>query len=164
MRILKSFVLLSVIILTLGLISCNPEKQFEEDEKQNIQDYLEKNSSLNFVLQPSGLYYLEVAHGTGLSAVEGDSAYVFYTGKFLDGQVFDSYTPSGEIYGFLVGENVPGFDEAITLMKAGGKCLILVPSKLGFGKYGSTYGTIPGYTPLLYDIELVKVVPFSSSW
>jgi FKBP-type peptidyl-prolyl cis-trans isomerase len=50
---------------------------------------------------------------------------------------------------------IAGFDEGITYMKAGGKAKFLVPSSLGYGPSG--YYTIPGYTALLYEVELVKV-------
>jgi FKBP-type peptidyl-prolyl cis-trans isomerase FkpA len=150
------------VILMVSVVSCNPEKQFEEDEKANIQDYLNKNSTLNFILKPSGLYYLEVVLGTGLSPVLNDSASVIYTGKFLDGTVFDSNVESGILYVFKIGDSVqgviPGFEEGVTLMKEGGKSTLLIPSKLAFGKYGSNNGYIPGFTPLLFDITLVKVV------
>jgi FKBP-type peptidyl-prolyl cis-trans isomerase FkpA len=157
-----AIILLLSFVLMVSVLSCNPEKQFEEDEKANIQDYLNKNSNLNFIEQPSGLYYLEVVAGTGLSPVLNDSASVKYTGKFLDGSVFDSNIESGKLYVIKIGDHVikviPGFEEGITLMKEGGKCTLLIPSKLAFGKYGSSDGYIPGYTPLLFDIELVKVV------
>jgi FKBP-type peptidyl-prolyl cis-trans isomerase FkpA len=52
---------------------------------------------------------------------------------------------------------IAGFDEAITYMSVGGKSQLIVPSSLGYGTQG--YYTIAGYTPLLYDVELVKVVP-----
>ena len=52
---------------------------------------------------------------------------------------------------------IAGFDEGITYMKEGGKATFLIPSKLAYGTSG--YYTIPGYTPLLYDVQLVKVIP-----
>ncbi len=60
-------------------------------------------------------------------------------------------------YKFVVGENISGFDEGITLMAEGGKSTILIPSSLAYGTIGR-YPGIPGYTPLLFDLELVKVV------
>jgi FKBP-type peptidyl-prolyl cis-trans isomerase FkpA len=147
---------LAAFILVFSLISCDPGKKLEKQESEEIHTYFSENSDLNFVKQASGLYYLEVVAGSGISPVLGDSAYVKYTGMFLDGNIFDSNVTSGKLYGFIVGQNIAGFDEGVTLMKPGGKSTLLVPSKLGYGSYG-TY-TISGYTPLLFDIELVKVV------
>jgi len=145
-------------ILLISLESCDPTKKLEKAENDKIQEYLGNNSNLDFVLKPSGLYYLELVAGIGVSPVKTDSAYVRYTGKFLNGQIFDSNVSSGVLYGFIVGQNITGFDEGVTLMKAGGKATVLVPSELGYGTRGSP-PYISGYTPLLFDIELVKVVP-----
>ncbi len=60
---------------------------------------------------------------------------------------------------YLVAEGylIAGFDEGILYMKEGGKARFLIPSSLAYGPGG--YYTIPGYTPLLFDVELVKVAP-----
>jgi FKBP-type peptidyl-prolyl cis-trans isomerase FkpA len=147
----------SAIILMLSVTACDPASKMEKQEKEDIQAYLSANDTIDFVKQSSGLYYHEVLAGTGISPVRSDSAYVKYTGKFLDGSVFDSNVTSGKLYGFIVGQNIAGFDEGITLMKTGGKATLLIPSNLAYGAVG-TYG-ISGYTPLLFDIELVKSVP-----
>jgi FKBP-type peptidyl-prolyl cis-trans isomerase len=146
-----------VIILILSLAACDPSGKLAKQEKEDIQAYLSANDTLEFVMQPSGLYYHEVLAGTGVSPVRIDSAYVKYTGKFLDGEVFDSNVTTGKLYGFIIGQNITGFDEGITMMKPGGKATLLIPSKLAYGASG-TY-SISGYTPLLFDIELVKTVP-----
>ena len=149
--------LLLAAILFISLGSCVPKNKLAEEEQTQINDYLSRNAGLSFVKKPSGLYYLEVVPGTGLTPVVSDSAFVLYTGKFLDGQIFDENVSSGKLYEFKVGLNIAGFDEGVTLMKQGGKSTFLVPSSLGYGAYGS-YPYIAGYTPLLFDVELVKVV------
>jgi hypothetical protein len=127
-------------------------------EEEMIQNYLINNPDLDFQKQSSGLYYLEVLAGTGPAPSTNDSVYVFYTGKFLDGTIFGSNVPSGILYGFRanIGENIPGFDQGVMLMKEGGKATIILPSVLGYGTVGVPW--IPGYTPILFDIELVRVV------
>ncbi len=154
----------TILLLMTGFMilfaSCNPSDKYVKEEKRQIQDYLSKNSGLNFVQKPSGLYYLEVVTGTGRSPVISDSAFVRYTGKFLDNTVFSSNVSSGTLLGFIVGQNILGIDEGVSLMKEGGKSTFLIPSALGFGSIGNFSAGISGYTPLLYDIELVKVVPY----
>jgi FKBP-type peptidyl-prolyl cis-trans isomerase FkpA len=157
----KIHFLFSAAILILLVVSCDPSKKYQKDEDTAIQNYLNANSSLKFVLRPSGLYYLEVVAGTGDSPVLNDSAFVKYTGKLLSGTIFDSNVSTGTLYGFIVGQNIVGFDEGVMLMKAGGKSTLLIPSKLGYGSMGS-YPYISGYTPLLFDLELVKVVHHSA--
>jgi FKBP-type peptidyl-prolyl cis-trans isomerase len=150
---------LAAVLLTLALISCDPSKKYQKQEDEEIQAWLTANSTLDFVRQPSGLYYLEVVVGTGISPVRTDSVYFNYTGKFLDGTIFDSNSTTGIPFGSIVGTSIVGFDEGLTKMKAGGKSTFLIPSKLGYGSMG-TYG-ISGYTPLVFDVELVKVVPYT---
>lgn len=145
------------VVLIISITSCDPSKKYEKEEKVKIQEYLSNNPSLNFELKTSGLYYLEVEPGSGLGPVTLDSAFVRYTGKLLDGTIFDSNVTTGRpLYDFIVGENITGFDEGILLMKEGGKSIFLLPSELAYGASGS-YPYIRGYTPLLFEVELVKV-------
>jgi FKBP-type peptidyl-prolyl cis-trans isomerase FkpA len=147
------------VILILSVVSCDPSNKLAKQEEEDIQTYLTQNSQLNFIKKTSGLYYYEVVAGTGISPVTTDSAYIKYVGKFLNGNIFESNVASGKLYGFKVGERtVTGISEGVTLMKAGGKSTLLIPSKLAYGPNGK-YPYIQGYTPLLFDIELVKVVP-----
>lgn len=139
--------------------SCMPdEREYEAAEQQKIDDYLADNPNLNFDKKASGLYFLELTPGTGTIPEAHDTAFITYTGKFLDGQIFDTNVGKPN-YVFPVGEgvNIVGIDEGISYMKPGGKALMLIPSKLGYGSIGSYF--IPGYTPLLFEVTLVKVEP-----
>ncbi|HZK61218.1 MAG TPA: FKBP-type peptidyl-prolyl cis-trans isomerase [Anaerovoracaceae bacterium] len=155
----NSILLLFVSILVILVASCNPAKKLDKEETDSITDYLNRNSNLNFVLKPSGLYYLEVVEGSGVIPVKNDTAYIKYTGKLLDGTVFDSNIETTDTLIIPVDEGwlISGVDEGITYMREGGKSLLLIPSKLAYGPTGYYY--IPGYTPLLFDLELVRVKP-----
>ena len=157
-KISKSVLFFLTISIVVLLVSCDPAKKYEKAEKDAINNYLNANSTSNFEQQQSGLYYLEVVAGTGRQPVALDTVYVVYTGKFLNGNVFDTNVGGNQLF-FPIGqgEMLTGFEEGIMLMKEGGKATILVPSSLAYGTQG--FYTIPGYTALLYDIELVKVAP-----
>jgi FKBP-type peptidyl-prolyl cis-trans isomerase len=154
----KSIILLTGILLTILLVSCNPARKYEKAESESIQNYLSNNPADTFDLKPSGLYFHNVLTGTGPAPVIHDTAYVQYTGMFLDGTVFDTSVGQADLI-FPVDEGylISGFDEGITYMKEGGKATFLVPSKLGYGSQG--YAAIGGYTPLLYDVYLIRVKP-----
>lgn len=126
-------------------------------EEDLIHQYIIENPTLSFQLKTSGLYYLDLKIGSGPAPVLHDTAYVRYTGKFLDGTIFDTNAGSADMLKFPVGENlmITGFDEGILYMKEGGKALFLTPSKLAYGSSG--YYIIPAYTPLLWEVDLVKV-------
>ena len=95
--------------------------------------------------------------GTGDEATLGSRVVVHYTGRFVDGQVFDSSVSRGEPFQFVlgVGQVIKGWDEGIVGMKVGGKRTINVPPELGYG--ANDYGPIPGNSTLIFDIELLKV-------
>jgi FKBP-type peptidyl-prolyl cis-trans isomerase len=154
----KSILFFLTIATIVLLVSCDPAKKYEKAEKDSITNYLNTNSNLDYVQQSSGLYYLETLAGTGRQPVALDTVSVYYTGKFLNGTVFDSNV-GGSLLVFTIGkgEKLIGFEEGIMLMKQGGKATILLPSSLAYGTQG--FYTIPGYTALLYDVELVKVAP-----
>jgi FKBP-type peptidyl-prolyl cis-trans isomerase FkpA len=151
--------ILSALLIIMGLVSCNKTNEFEAAEQQEIVDYLDRNSTLNFELKPSGLYYLEIVKGTGRTLVKFDTVFVRYTGKFLDGRVFDTNVGSTSPMEIIVGTPgiIAGFNEGLTYMAQGGKSLFLVPSSLGYGSTGNYYGGISGYTPLLFEVQIVDV-------
>jgi len=148
--------LLFTALFTLALVSCDPGKKLAKEEEAQIAAYLSENPDLDFQLQPSGLYYYPVQEGTGIMPVIHDTAWVRYTAKFLNGSIFDSNVESTEDLDFPVNEGwmIAGFDEAVTLMKVGEKAMFILPSKLAYGSAGMYI--IPGYTPILFDVELVK--------
>jgi len=150
---------LFIALFAVLVVSCNPEKKYIKEEEASIQDYLASHPDLNFDLKPSGLYYLDILVGTGMAPQDLDTTYVKYTIKFLDGVVFDTNVGRDDTLVFLSnGGFYPiGFEEAVTYMKVGGKALFLTPSKLAYGSSGNNY--IAGYTPLLFDVELVKIKP-----
>jgi FKBP-type peptidyl-prolyl cis-trans isomerase FkpA len=127
------------------------------DEQKKIDEYLKTN---NIAVQPtsSGLYFIETTPGKGKPSAAGKTVTVNYTGKFMDGKVFDTSVGKPKPFEFPLGQHavIAGWDEAISMMKEGGKATIIVPSKLAYGAEGAG-GVIPPYTPLVFDVELISV-------
>jgi FKBP-type peptidyl-prolyl cis-trans isomerase len=158
----KSYLLMlsMAAFFVISLVSCDPSKKYEKEERDAINSYLASNPNLNFSQKPSGLYFLETQPGTGALAEEGDTVYVIYTGKLLNGYTFDTNV-GDDLLKFPVNKGwmIKGFDEALTYMNEGSKAKVLVPSSLGYGSTG--YYTIGGYTPLLFDLTLTRIVRHS---
>jgi len=154
---ITSIILFGVILITA--VSCKVSKKYEDEERAEIDNYLANHPDLAFELKPSGLYYLEVEIGPGELTVTHDTAFIMYTGMYLDGTVFDTNVGTEDTLIFPVDEGwvLLGFDEGITYMRDGGKAKFLVPSNLAYGSTG--WYPIPGYTPLLFDVELVRLIP-----
>ena len=142
-----------VLPLLFALNSCNDKA---EKEKEDRQAYITEN---NITVDPteSGLYYIETKEGNIKQAKAGDIVTVHYTGKFLNGDEFDSSRGSFPIQFKLgVGQVIAGWDEGITYMKIGGKATLIIPSELAYGPEGKD--RIPGYSTLVFDVELIDVI------
>ena len=117
-----------------------------------------KEKNLTTEKTKSGLEIAVTTPGTGPKPAPGDTVEVAYTGKFLDGNVFDASERAGRPYRFPVGESrvIPGWDEGLLLLNQGSKATFLIPSDLAYGTRGMP-GAIPPNSPLVFDVELVSV-------
>jgi hypothetical protein len=145
---------LSIFIVT----GCMTEGPWEKKEQADIADYIKKNS--DYVLKPSGLFYFNITEGTGRAPVVNDTVSFNYVGRFLNGVAFDSVSTVKAPVRYVIGTGlvVAGVDEGLRYMKAGGKSKLLTPSSLAYGQKG-VYTVIPGYSPLLWYIDLIDVIP-----
>lgn len=105
----------------------------------------------------SGLQYEVLEEGTGAQPSAGDQVTVHYTGKLIDGTVFDSSVERGEPATFGVTQVIPGWVEALQLMKEGAKWRLFIPSNLAYGPNGAG-GVIGPNATLIFDVELIKVI------
>ncbi|MEE8290494.1 MAG: peptidylprolyl isomerase [Candidatus Tectomicrobia bacterium] len=104
----------------------------------------------------SGLRYIVLTKGSGPKPTKGTRIQVHYTGKLLDGKVFDSSVRRGKPFAFNVGAGrvIKGWDEALLDMRKGGKRLLIIPSHLAYGDRGSP-PIIPPKATLIFEVELV---------
>lgn len=106
----------------------------------------------------SGLQYEVLEEGDGPRPEAGDQVVVHYTGKLIDGTVFDSSEERGEPATFGVTQVIPGWVEALQLMKAGSKWRLFIPSALAYGPNGAPGSPIGPDSTLIFDVELLKVL------
>lgn len=106
----------------------------------------------------SGLKYIIVLKANGSPAVKGKAVEVHYTGRLIDGKVFDSSIERKEPIEFILGQGqvIRGWDEGIGLMTIGDKYQLIIPSNLAYGEKGAGDVIPPGAT-LIFDVELVSV-------
>lgn len=120
--------------------------------------YLEKNGARPEVkTTSSGLQYEVLKEGDGQSPAPEDQVEVHYTGTLLDGTKFDSSVDRGVPATFGVTQVIPGWVEALQLMKEGDKWRLFIPSQLAYGPAGTPGGPIGPNQTLLFDVELIKV-------
>lgn len=129
----------------------------EKEETSNIQKYLKDNNITPTTTLPNGLMYVEVEAGSGAKPVQGKKVKVHYTGKLLDGTIFDSSLDKGQPFEFTLGTGavIEGWDQGIALMNEGGKAMLIIPSKLAYKDRGAG-DRIPPFSPLTFDVELIE--------
>ncbi|MDE6548882.1 MAG: FKBP-type peptidyl-prolyl cis-trans isomerase [Muribaculaceae bacterium] len=106
---------------------------------------------------PSGLKYVTVVEGTGASPVATDIVTVHYTGRLLDGTIFDSSVQRGEPTSFPLQAVIKGWTEGLQLMKVGGKTVFYIPSDLAYGEMGTPGGPIGPNQDLIFEVELLGI-------
>lgn len=137
-----------------------------------IKKYIADNK-LAVTQTADSLLYVVTTPGSGDTPAVGDTAVVNYTGKFLsNGKVFDTSVKDEAVKGKLpmepgrkydpihvpVGQKrvIPGWDEALMLMKKGEKATFIIPSKLAYGEHGMSI--IGPYTPIVFEMEMVNII------
>ena len=122
---------------------------------QQLTEYLAKNK---VAVEPtaSGLYYVMTQEGNGEKPEVGQMVQVHYTGKLLDGTVFDSSVERGEPISIPigVGQVIPGWDEGIQMMSKGEKGVLYIPYYLAYGDRQAGDKITP-YSNLVFEVELV---------
>lgn len=128
----------------------------DKEEEAILQKYLADNGITPTTVLPSGLVYVETLKGTGPKPVDGKKVKVHYTGRLLDGTIFDSSIERGEPLEFAIGRRavIEGWDKGIALMNEGGKATLVIPSKLAYKDRGAGE-RIPPYSTLVFEVELV---------
>jgi FKBP-type peptidyl-prolyl cis-trans isomerase len=124
---------------------------------QTLISFFSNNSSNKIMSQEAQLMIKDEVLGGGEVATAGSRVVVHYTGKFADGNVFDSSVTRNEPFQFVLGAGqvIKGWDEGIVGMRVGGKRLLQIPPELGYG--ANDYGPIPGGSTLYFEVELLKV-------
>jgi len=105
----------------------------------------------------SGLMYVITKAGEGAAPRKGANVSVHYTGKLLNGTVFDSSVQRDEPFSFPIGAGrvIRGWDEGVMMMKQGGQRTLVIPPELGYGARGAG-GAIPPNAWLVFEVELLN--------
>jgi peptidylprolyl isomerase/FKBP-type peptidyl-prolyl cis-trans isomerase FklB len=152
---------LGAAALALALAGCHPPPvRHAANQSTQAQTFLAQNAKEPGVQTlPSGLQFKVVHSGpaTGLRPQLGDEVKVNYEGKLISGHVFDSSYDRGVPAALPLKGLIPGWQEALQLMRPGDEWILYVPPKLGYGDEGA--GEIPPGSALIFRIELIGVLP-----
>lgn len=149
-----------ILTLSLSLFICLTLQAYNmQNPKDSIslESYMKAN---DVAAQKSkdGIYYIIEKEGRGAKAKKGDYVMINYTGKLVDGTVFDQ-SDEKDPFTFQVGyrQVIQGFDKGIPLLKVGSKATLYIPSELGYGKAGIG-NSIPSNAGLIFDVEVLKIM------
>jgi len=134
------------------------QAQVAEGNAEAGAAFLAENAQRDgIVVTESGLQYEVVTAGEGASPGPDDQVEVHYRGTLIDGTVFDSSYDRGQTVTFGVTQVIPGWTEALQLMKEGDKYNLYIPSELAYGAGGAGQVIGPNST-LIFEVELIKVL------
>ena len=128
-----------------------------QDNKTNGDAFLASNKTKSGVITlPSGLQYKIITAGKGPKPTKDDTVTVDYTGKLVNGTVFDSSEKTGKPATFKVTQVIPGWTEALQLMPVGSTWELYIPANLAYGErsVGSAIG--PNET-LIFSVHLISI-------
>lgn len=121
------------------------------------QTYQAENAQREGVqVTESGLQFEVLEEGEGETLVQGQRALLHYTGTLVDGTEFDT-SRDGDPVEFTVGQLIPGFNEAMTMMREGGSYRFVIPSEIGYGPQGSG-GPIGPNATLVFEVEIIEAL------
>jgi len=127
-------------------------------EKEKGKKFLEENKKKEGVkVTESGLQYKVITEGNGKKPTDTSTVKVHYTGKLIDGTVFDSSVERGQPIEFPLNKVIPGWTEALQLMSVGSKYIFYIPSDLAYRDEGAP-PTIPPGATLIFEVELLDII------
>lgn len=131
-------------------------KKMEQEEPDSILSYVKKNK-ITAKPNDKGLYVVVKKKGNGPKVAMGKEVSIHYTGRLLDGTVFDSSVGKAPLT-YVVGKMglIAGWEEGVKDQPAGTQLQLIIPSALAYGPQGRP-GHIPPYSPLVFDLEIVSV-------
>lgn len=138
------------------LLQQRRKAQLAESKKLG-QDFLAANAKKEGVKElKGGVQYKVLEEGDGESPEATDTVKVHYTGKLINGTMFDSSVERGEPATFRVGQVIKGWQMALQAMKVGDKWMLYIPSDLAYGSNGSP-GAIGPNEVLIFEVELLAI-------
>lgn len=149
--------ILVLLIAAAAIAGCTGSgpKAYDLSADSNVA-YLKDNAEKSgVVIRPSGLQYRVIKAGAGRTPKPTDMVRVTYTGKLIDGTMFDQ-TTAGQTAEFPAGKLIPGWVEALSLMKEGDRWELVIPSNLAYAERGAG-DVIPPNQTLVFEMELIAV-------
>jgi FKBP-type peptidyl-prolyl cis-trans isomerase len=148
----------SLAVMVMALALCTGARAADQalSADANAKFLLENSKQRGVVTRPDGLRYRIMQNGSGKHPTLNDAVEVYYTGKLINGEVFDG-TEEGFPRRFEVKGLISGWKEALEIMREGDHWELVIPSSLAYGPGGSRDGSVPPNQTLVFDLQLLNV-------
>ena len=140
---------------TVAAMQASMKEQAQKNLTEGEKFLAENKTKEGVKTTDSGLQYKVLEEGEGPSPKAGDTVTVHYRGTLVDGTEFDSSYQRGEPATFPLKGVIPGWTEALQLMKKGSKWVLFIPSDLAYGERGAG-NRIPPNSTLIFEVELIS--------
>jgi FKBP-type peptidyl-prolyl cis-trans isomerase len=166
-KTVNGLVIILAVLMNITLNSCLKDEwdEYEQQEKSDRDAYLQSLRDQGYtVIEEDGIYYVKVVEGTGILPIATDYVAIDFTGRKTDNTIIET-TDSNLIdewtnYQYLdhyifgpkkiyLGNSIEGFYRGVTKMHEGDRFIIIIPSELAYMDYET----------LVYDVELLRVIP-----
>lgn len=153
-RFVAVFAFLLLAVQVLPALAVDDALSVEANQK-----FLDENAKKKGVIvRPSGLQFRIIQNGYGKRPSSTDTVQVYYTGTLINHVVFDGTSP-GLPASLKLNSVIPGWIEALQLMREGDHWQLVIPANLGYGSRSMGDGAIPPNQVLVFDIKLVSTTP-----
>ncbi|MCC7146315.1 MAG: FKBP-type peptidyl-prolyl cis-trans isomerase [Phycisphaeraceae bacterium] len=141
-----------------GIVGDKIRQQQTEFAEKNVAYLNEYKTKSGVTTTASGLQYRVLAGGSGASPGPTDTVTVHYRARLIDGTEFDSSFSRNEPAKFPINQVIPGWQEALQMMKKGAKWELVIPPNLAYGERGIPQ-VIPPNAVLVFEVELLEITP-----
>jgi len=155
---------MAIAAAALMLASCSQNKTENTTDTASItpdpvaeEVVVEQIDTTGYTTTASGLRYKVIKKGAGETPTATSNVTVHYTGKHLDGRVFDSSVERNEPATFPLNQVIKGWTEGVQLMQPGAVYEFIIPSELGYGANGTPDGSIKPDETLYFRVELISI-------
>lgn len=133
-------------------------KKIANKELEEIESFFKSVKDFELAKDPLGFYWVEKPSLPGTVQInQGDQVIISYEGGFLNGRIIDHSPPGFRLIYGTPDQLLKGLNYVMARLKKGQTSKIILPSHLAFGENGSTNGSVPPFTPMLYKITIIDI-------
>lgn len=159
----RALILIPALVTAMTAAPASAQSRPAAEERRAARAFLERAATARGAERlTTGVIYTALTYGSGAQPDASDVVRVNYRGTLTNGTEFDTSYTSGQPAEIPLSRAVACWREGVTRMRVGGKATLVCPADMGYGDQGAP-PTIPGGAVLIFEIELLGIVPRSGA-